>query len=176
MKQMQSDFFEKVKLSSARRVIHGGREAVGKRKSRRPISIKKPMYIVMKSSRAEGNLRMNSKKNEERVKELLKKQAKKFGVRILQLANLGDQLHLLLKSSSKNGFQNFLRSITALIARFITGAKKGKVFGRFWDFLAFSQILQSRREFRKVADYILAITEYLRGRKFVFNITTLRGS
>lgn len=156
MKSLQTDFFEKIGESSSRRVAHGGDEALGRRKLRRPLSLKKPMHLTMRAARARGQLSMNTRRNEDRVEAIVRKQAKKFGVKLLQFANVGNHLHLIVKSSTREGFQQFLRSITALIARFITGACRGNPFGKFWDSLAFSRILESALELRYAKDYVLA--------------------
>jgi hypothetical protein len=51
-------------------------------------------------------------------------------------------------------FQNFLRTLTALIARAVTGAKKGYPKGKFWSSLAYSRTVTWGREFKRVALYL----------------------
>ena len=60
--------------------------------------------------------------------------------------NVGNHLHLKLKPLSQDSLKNFLKSVTGLIARRVTGAKRGRRFGSFWDGLAFSRVLRSSAE------------------------------
>lgn len=150
MKHLPTDFLENSKIYSTRRVVHGGVHSLGRRKSRRPLSLKKPVHVVLASKHAVGERSFRTKSFEDRVTVILRMQAKKFGVKLLQMKNGGTKIHLLVKISSRAGFQNFLRSTSALIARLVTGAKKGNPFGKFWDALAFSRVLQQRKEFQIV--------------------------
>ena len=47
-----------------------------------------------------------------------------------------------------------MREVAGLIARAVTGARKGKVFGRFWDALAHSRVVTGLRDLRNVLDYV----------------------
>ena len=40
----------------------------------------------------------------------------------------------------------FLKSFAATLARQITGARKGKVFGKFWDGLVYTRVLMTKLE------------------------------
>ncbi len=157
MKHLPTDFFESKKISSTRRVAHGGENSVGRRKLRRPLSLKKPIHLVLASKHAQGKKSFRAKQWEDRIANILRKQAQKFGIKILQQQNTGEKLHLLLKTSSREGFQHFLRSVSALIARLVTGAKKGNPFGKFWDALAFSRVLELSEEFQLVKKILSGI-------------------
>ena len=61
--------------------------------------------------------------------------------RIVQFSVQFDHLHLLVKAPTKEAFQHFLRTLTTLGARLITGAKKGLPQGKFWDAPAYSRII-----------------------------------
>ena len=65
---------------------------------------------------------------------------------ILDYVNMGNHLHIKVKFKDPKRFQQFLKSYTALLARKITGAKKGKPFGKFWDGLAYTRVLTSKFE------------------------------
>ncbi|HWU42005.1 MAG TPA: hypothetical protein VN132_01165, partial [Bdellovibrio sp.] len=49
-----------------------------------------------------------------------------------------------------------LRTVTALIARQVTKAKKGKSFGRFWDGIPFTRILKTSYEEFQLRGYFKA--------------------
>jgi hypothetical protein len=77
----------------------------------------------------------------------LRRQAQRHFVKLESFANVGNHLHLKVRPQTRLGFANFLRSITCLIARAITGAKKTKPLERrFFDALAWSRVLLSRAE------------------------------
>jgi hypothetical protein len=53
----------------------------------------------------------------------------------------------LLRAQSRENFQAFLRAFAGLVARQVTGARKGKPSGRFWDALTYSRVLNWGEEF-----------------------------
>ncbi len=150
----QSNFFRE--LIGKTKLTHGGEVSKGKRKTRRPLDTKKPLHLVMRSSKAKGQLSFLSSRNKILVERIIQKQSAKFGVRVAAFANVGNHLHLLVRFSKRRGLQAFLISITALIARAITKARKGNIFGKFWDALAFSRVLTSSREVALAAKYVRA--------------------
>ena len=65
--------------------------------------------------------------------------ASRFGVD--QYANSGNHLHIVLKGKTKKNIQSILRTVPALIARRMTGAKKGNPQGKFWDGRLYTRIV-----------------------------------
>lgn len=129
------------------RTAHGGDIGANKRKLDRPLSSRRPIHVVLRSEQAKGTWSFLGFKNRIEVERIINRQARKFGVKLQDFANVGNHLHLKVKANSRSGFQSFLRSITCLIARKITGARRGiKLKKRFWDGLAFSRVLKSYRE------------------------------
>jgi len=133
------------------RTSYGGNKVIGKRRMQRPFVRKKPIHVVLRSSAAKGELSFLKRKNEHLVHKILHAQSKRHLVQLLEYVNVGNHLHIKIKAYSREGFQAFLKSSTALIARAITGAKKGHAFGKFWDALAFTRILTSWGE-EKILD------------------------
>jgi REP element-mobilizing transposase RayT len=141
--------------SVTRRLVHGGDKSKGKRKTVRPLATKKWIHLVLKSDKATGRYSMLAKKNSKWIDQLLKTKAKKFGVELKEVVNMGNHIHFQLRISSRRSFQAFLRSITNLIARHVTGARKGKKFGRFWQGLAFTRVLTSAFEVTRLQNYFI---------------------
>lgn len=81
-----------------------------------------------------------------KVDRIVRRQSQKHFVTVCEYVNVGNHLHLKIKARTRVSFRAFLISTTALLARAITGAKKGRAFGRFWDAPAFSRILLSSFE------------------------------
>jgi REP element-mobilizing transposase RayT len=138
------------------RVSHGGGLYAGKRKLERPLSKKKWIHLVLKSDKARGPLSFKTPINKIAIQGILKAKARKFGVKIADQANVGNHIHLKVKIHSRELFQKFLISVTGLIARTVTGARKGKAFGRFWNELAFTRVLQSYTEELWLNGYFIA--------------------
>jgi hypothetical protein len=130
---------------------HGGGIKVGQRKTSRPLEPSLPLYLVLRSSRAKGSWSLKRPATEARVKETLSTLATRHKIKIFEFVNGGDQLHLLMRAKTRPGFQAFLRSFAGLTARAVTGAKKGKPAGKFWDGLTFSRVVAWGAEFDRVS-------------------------
>ena len=151
-----------------RRLVHGGEHSIGKRKVARPVSTRKAMHVTLRSSHAVGELSFRRSSNLQFIETLLPRVGKKWGVRIYRVSVNGNHIHLALKADQREGFQNFLRVVGAQIARFITGARRGKPFGqRFWDLPAFSRIVEWGKGFETLSKYVrqnvletLSVTPY----------------
>jgi REP element-mobilizing transposase RayT len=152
----QIHFFKELNEKPSGNKTHGGILTKGKRKIRRPLDTQKPLHLVMRSSKARGELNFLKVQNRTKVENIVRKQAAKFGIRIASFANVGNHLHLLLRISNRKGFQAFLKSTTALIARAVTKARKGNPFGKFWDTLAYTRILTSSKELAVASKYLRA--------------------
>ncbi len=160
MKPQQTQLFKYYEMDSTHkrygRTQHGGSGTKNHRKLERPLSTKKWIHLVLKSDKAVGQLSFLKPANQIYVRELLRDKALKFGVKIADFANVGNHLHLKIRITSRESFKKFLKSVTAQIARKVTGARKGKPFGRFWQGLAFTRILASRLEELNLKGYIEA--------------------
>ena len=161
MKAKQLSIFELSSSSSEKRsykerLVHGGEKTKGKRKLRRPLATKKWMHLVLKSKAAKGELSMLSPKHAKEVTKLIRDKARKFNIELKEFVNMGNHIHFQFRMKSREKFQNFLRAITCLIARLVTGAKRGIKFGRFWDGLAFTRIVTSIDELVRLEGYLQA--------------------
>lgn len=135
-------------------------------KLKRPISTKKPMHLVLRSSLARGAKSFLKAKNSARIRAIIKKQAQINGVKIYGVANRGDHFHLLVRPRSRKAYLNFVRAITGLVARVITNTQRGKVLSKaadsgqrtaasFWDQRPFSRIVDWGRSFTLTKKYLL---------------------
>ncbi len=145
-------------LSALRaRRIHGGEIGKGRRKLRRPVVSGKWMHVTLKSTLAKGAYSLLNIKHRFKVQSLIHAEAKRNFITIGDGVNMGNHFHLKIKCQTRQGFQKFLRAITGKIARLVTGAQKGKPFGkRFWDNLAFSRVLTSTYEVFRLKIYFQA--------------------
>ena len=137
------------------RTAHGGELSIGRRKDRRPLCSKRPVHIVMRSSLAVGRHSLLYPKNADFIRRLVPKYAKRFHVKVYHFANVSNHLHFAVRVKDRRSFQYFLRVISGMIARKVTGAKKGKPFGRrFWDLLAWTRIIEWGKAYAIVKNYI----------------------
>ena len=83
--------------------------------------------------------------------------AARFKVHVYRAANVGDHLHLLVKSSDRKALADYLRVLAGRIAVTVSGAQKGvKRIGKFWDHLCWSRLVKWGREFHVVQRYVFA--------------------
>jgi REP element-mobilizing transposase RayT len=151
----QKDFFEWSKYLAPRRLTHGGAQNRGIRKLARPLDRKRPVHLVLKSDVARGTLSFLTPKNRISIERIIKRRSFQFAVTIHRKEVMGNHIHIVASFVNRRLFQNFLRTLTALIAREVTGAKKGKPFGkRFWQGLAFSRVVMGRRDFGGLVGYL----------------------
>lgn len=137
-----------------KRRTHGGVPSKGRRKLVRPFAKNKWIHLILKSHRAKGAWSLLHPKHKIFIDKTIQEKAKKFGIHVDQSVNVGNHLHIKLKSSNKEQFQKFLKALTCLIARHVTGAKKGHPKGKFWQGLAFTRILSSYFEERQLDGYL----------------------
>jgi len=157
-KMKQTNLFEYFDKKDVRkrfgRTQHGGAKTRGHRKLERPLSTKNWIHLILKSDKAKGPLSFLLPRNKQIIQLILREKSKKFGVTLVDGANVGNHLHLKIKIQNRESFQKFLKSVTCLIARKVTGARRGKKFGRFWQGLAFTRVLTSSLEELNLKGYI----------------------
>ena len=148
MKSRQLSFLPK------QSVEHGGDLNKGKRKNMRPLDPKRCVHLVLRSTRAKGQ--WNLIRHKFVIEDLISATGKRFHVKVLNRANVGNHIHLIFKAPTRKLAQHFMRTLPALIARKVTGARKGKsISGRFWDLLAYTRIVNWGRELEHVTNYII---------------------
>lgn len=137
-------------------------------KSARPVSVRRPMHLVLRSSLASGPKSFLRSKYSARIRNIIRKQAQINGVKLYGVANKGNHFHLLVLPRSKKAYANFVRAISGLIARVVTGLERGKSKSnstlskaadlgqrtaalskkKFWDQRPFSRIIEWGRNFK----------------------------
>jgi REP element-mobilizing transposase RayT len=137
------------------RAQHGGNLNQGRRKTARPLDTRKPLHLVFRSARARGKWSLKQFKHSTQIEKLARSLAKKHQIRLYQYANAGNHLHLFVRAKDRTEFKKFTRTLAGLVARMVTGAKKGSPKGRFWDSLFFSRVVEWGRSFVNAKDYVL---------------------
>jgi hypothetical protein len=90
------------------------------------------------------------------IKSIIEQTAERFYVTLRRNINVGNHLHLLIHAPTAEAQRNFLRTITALIARQITGSKKGSpsALKQFWDGRPFSRLVPWGRAYEAILKYL----------------------
>ena len=181
-KPQQQTLFKQMGTEGKRLSAYGGGTRKGKRKIRRPFARNKPMHIVLKASPATGELSMLRPRRRQAIENLVHKISAQHGISVVNYQNVGNHLHMLLRSGSEKSFKRGMRTMTALIARLVTGARKGRPFvggnrssgsdchgcygatkirGRhenqgglkFWDTTYYSRLTYGLEDLRKLSRY-----------------------
>jgi len=151
----QKDLFGSTSDYRANRISHGGELSKGRRKMIRPLDRNKPLHVIFKSSLAKGQYSFLNVNHRLKIESLIQGLAKRFGIKIHRMENVGNHIHLVLSFAKRIGMQSFLRSVPALIARLVTGARRAKAFGKkFWDHLVFTRVVTGRRDFQSLMNYM----------------------
>lgn len=154
-------------------------------KSARFLSTKSPIHLVLKSSKAKRNLSFLTLENQRTVKQVLKRTAYTFKIQILEFSNNGNHLHLLIRGYNRDQIKNFMRTLSALLSRYIQKKHKGHLIltnqtskntnpntsshknrspnaqgtiadtCSFWDQRPFTRIVESHKGYFVAKDYVV---------------------
>jgi REP element-mobilizing transposase RayT len=133
---------------------HGGSVRKGKRKIQRPFDRKRPLHLVMRSTRAKEDWSFLHRRNKGAIHALVVDLAEKYRVKLYKYENVGNHLHLLAQFPSRRELKAFLRVFTQHVMFQVTGARKGKPQGRFFDAIAYSKVVSWGREFSALKAYL----------------------
>ena len=92
---------------SFRRLEHGGSFSLGRRRSRRPLATKRPLHLVLRSDFAFGNRSLT--RHRPLIKAVLQKAARRFHIRVYELAICTNHIHVLIRGYRREDIQNFFR-------------------------------------------------------------------
>jgi REP element-mobilizing transposase RayT len=148
-----------------RKTEHGGLFSIGKRRSKRPLNMKKSHHVTMRSELARGRRSLLRHRN--LIDFILYKASRRFRVRIYEKAICGNHIHLLVKAPTREDLQNFFRVTAGHIAQEILrlyplqphekkvrgGALKNQ--RKFWGALLYSRIVQWGYDFITVKRYVV---------------------
>lgn len=120
--------------------FHGGTHARGKRKTLRPLATRKPLHLVLKSSR-------NLYRHRSLIEFQVFKQSELAQIRLFHKAVAADHVHLVLRIPSRNAYKAFVRALTGILARAL-----GK---KLWALLPFTRVANWGRDFANLRAYLL---------------------
>jgi hypothetical protein len=133
-------FMQQLSLLPAQPTFHGGALSVRKRKTRRPISTKRALHLVLKATRP---VLYGQKFYIE--KEVLRL-TRRFKLKCYGLAVNHDHIHLNIKVQDRRIYVAFIRSFAGLVAK--------KIGPELWSLLPFTRVLAWGKDFRRNLAYL----------------------
>jgi hypothetical protein len=157
MKKRTQEFLPGLNLED--RKTFGGSALKSHPKEQRPIPLDRPIQVVMRSKYAIKSMSFRRKALAAKVWDIIQKQSERFNVRVYGYGNGGNHLHLTVIPRSRRGYRGFIRAITGLIAREVTGAQRNKpVNVKFWDARPFTRVVAWGRDFKQLSEYLMQNT------------------
>ncbi len=147
---------------------HGGTLSLGKRRKKRPLSLKKPLHLVLRSDFAFGSRSLL--RHRPLIEKVLAKAKKRFAIRIYEMAIVSNHIHIMIKGHTRQDLQNFFRVVAGHIAQELLrqfpvlpsetaqrgGASKTREKeNRFWQTRIYSRIVSWGREYSNVKEYVI---------------------
>ena len=169
-----------IKNDSQSQKFFGGALLHGRRKSYRPLTKKDSIHFVLRSLWAKGPNSFLVKRNHHQIERIIRRFAKKFGVRIYRLAINSNHLHLLLRITNRRLYTAFIKAVSGQIASHVMvqssflnfarshkgiitgdgsesstrGSEKKKQKMGFWEFRPFSRVLNWGADFKNCVKYL----------------------
>jgi hypothetical protein len=151
--------------------IFGGSLLKGNPKTGRPLSVKEPIHLVMKSLNAFGPRSMLQTYNAKKIDGIIRTQAQINKIKLYRLINVGNHLHIILQLTDIKKYAKFIRAITGLIARHVlkkerglsmksikvesnTQRKKTEIKTSFWVARPFTRLVAWGRDFNSIQKYM----------------------
>jgi REP element-mobilizing transposase RayT len=134
----------------------GGALMKGRRKTRRPLAFKRPLHLVMKSSRARRRWAFLDSTNKRQIERWLRSFAKRSGIRVYRVAVNWDHLHLVIRVPNRSAYNRFIRSFSGTLPKAVLGFEHPTE--SFWDHRPFTRIVSWGRDYRGTCEYVLRNT------------------
>lgn len=129
-------------------------------KSARPLSTQRGMHIVLHSEVARGSWALEQPKNRKLIDDVVRNQAKKYGISLREVVSRGECLHLVVKLKDRRSFAPFIRAVSGMIALMITGSGKTRSLKKkFWSYRPWSRIIELVGSYSPLKD--MAVLKHL---------------
>lgn len=138
------------------RVFFGGSLTTTRvHRTQRPLSTKYPIHLVLRSTKAKGELSFWKKQNADLIKRLLKKYSVKWGVKVLSCANVGNHIHLMIHLQYRYSYEKFIRGFTGELSLRLQKWNKNKGQAEsFWNYRPYSRVIIGQKARLTMEDYI----------------------
>jgi hypothetical protein len=152
-------------FSNKSQLTFGGSDLKSHPKKKRPIYPGQAIHLVMRSSKARG--RHSFLFWDRELQEMLHRQGVKCGVRVYDIANAGNHLHMVIKVSGREAYKRFIRSVSGLIIRKSFGLERGLAAAQglatsagasrksLWDARPYTRIVSWGRDYNGLKRYLM---------------------
>ena len=144
-KQLQFAF---EKMDQKNLKTFGGETLIGKRKTARPLSEKKPIHLVLRSISVKVFTPTNKS-----LKCLIYNLAEKYSIKIYELAINHTHIHFVIKLKDKNLYKFFIRELTSKMAQTIR--KKLPNVKTILSIRPWTRVLEWRKDFETAINYVI---------------------
>ena len=127
----------------------GGSNLIGRRKSRRPISTKHGMHLVMHSQHVLKN--GSFVRHRKLVEGTIGRAAHKFGVKVYRLAVARDHIHMVIKVGCRASYTFFVQFVSGFLALKLKIEKGAK----FWSYRPFTRVVAWGKDFKQTCKYVV---------------------
>lgn len=141
MKQLKMKFAKNYKKQ------FGGELLIGKRKTQRPLSTKKPIHLVLRSDTVKLFTPYNSS-----LEKLIYRTAGRFQIRVYDLALNWNHIHAVIMIKDRNDYVRFIRALTSLVSMKIKS--KVKELKTVFSLRPFTRILDWGIDFKNTQYYV----------------------
>jgi hypothetical protein len=125
----------------------GGELLFGKRKTQRPLSTKKPIHLVLKSTGSNHFTPGNRT-----IENIIRKQAEKYKIKIYRFSLVWSHAHITIYFTDRAHYKAFIRTTTANLMRYFS-KKLGKALKGLFDLRPYTRILEWGKDFQNIFDY-----------------------
>ena len=144
-KQLQFGFFSKDQKNLK---TFGGETLLGKRKTARPLSEKKPIHLILRSTSVKVFTPTNKS-----LKRLIYNLAEKYSIKIYELALNHTHIHFVIKLKDKELYKFFIRELTSKMA--VAIRKKLPHLKTILSLRPYSRILEWGKDFETAIFYVI---------------------
>lgn len=133
----------------------GGSRLKSNPKTKRPLSTKNAIHLVLKSGQVMGARSMLHYNHANKIAKLIERASKAHGIRLYHFVNVGNHLHLVIKLQHRDDFTPFIRALTGVIARMVLKAERGAAKNiQFWLARPFTRIITWGPDYNRVCAYM----------------------
>lgn len=125
----------------------GGSLLKGKRKTKRPLSFKRPMHIVLKSTKAKGIYSFVN--HTRKIEEIISSTSQEKKIKVYGKAINFNHIHLVVQLSTEENYKSWIRLLPARITQEMNCQES------LFDLRPHSTIIEWGRQFQNVMDYQL---------------------
>jgi REP element-mobilizing transposase RayT len=126
----------------------GGSLLIGKRKTARPISVKKPMHLILKTTKLSPFNPTNYK-----LEKIIKQYALRYKITVYDFSLNWSHIHLTIKLPNRAAYFAFIKTVTAALINHLSKTL-GKNLKGLFDLRPYTKIITCKKQFESAIAYM----------------------